>query len=79
MYNRGPFLPIDVKHNLSKLKLGDNNETFDLDTFNVVVASTTIARQEIYQRASASITRAQQKPKIDFAKIHSNSPSIKIG
>lgn len=79
MYNQDPFLPTDVTHNVSKLKPDDNNEPFLLVTFNAVVASTTIARQEIYEKAGANITRAQQRDKTNFTKRHSNSPSIKIG
>lgn len=44
MYNEDTVLLVDGKHNLSKLKPDNNNEPFDLGTFNPVVASKTVVR-----------------------------------
>lgn len=49
MHNQDPVLPIDAKSNLSNLKPGDNNEPFDIDTFNVVIVPRNITRQQIHE------------------------------
>lgn len=44
LYNEDTVLLVDGKHDLSKLKQRNNNEPFDIGTFNAVVASTTVVR-----------------------------------
>ena len=72
IYNREPVLPVGVKHNLDKDESkerenregdGDEEQSFDLNFFNVIFSSATKVRTTIADNAADNIKAAQKKTK----------------
>ena len=68
MYNGEPVLPVGVKHNLDKDESkeqenrgdGDEEQSFDLNFFNVIISSATKVRTTIAYNAADNIKAADK-------------------
>ena len=70
MYNRDAVLPIDVKHKLSVTDNFDDNEPFDMEMFDAVLASVIDIRTEIHYHAEENIKKVQNKQKRNYDRRH---------
>ena len=87
MFNREPVLPIDVKHNLDKNESkerenrqgdGDEEQPFDLDSFDAIFSSATKARTKIADNVADNFKAAQKKQKRDYDHRHMPKTEIKV-
>ena len=78
LYHREPTLPIDLKYNFDSEQTGIE-ESFDSRIFEAVLSNAQSIRKSIHEKASANISKSQEKQKFYYDRRNSAPFSITIG
>ena len=80
LYNRPPYLPIDIKYDLIKESTNTDDQPYDFETFQAVFSSSSKIQDVAHHAADKNIKKAQKKQQSDYNKLHGTPITIlKIG